>query len=80
VGFEPTIPVFERAKTIHAFDRVATVISFNGTHGVISQKLQALLTTGVRTSNPRYPLIPACIFPVNYKKLASILKFLKPIT
>jgi hypothetical protein len=26
VGFEPTIPVFERAKTIHALDRAATVI------------------------------------------------------
>jgi hypothetical protein len=26
VGFEPTIPVFEREKTIHALDRAATVI------------------------------------------------------
>jgi hypothetical protein len=26
VGFEHTIPVFERAKTVHAFDRAATVI------------------------------------------------------
>jgi hypothetical protein len=26
VGFEPTIPVFERVKTVHAFDRMATVI------------------------------------------------------
>jgi hypothetical protein len=26
VGFEPTIPAFERAKTIHASDRAATVI------------------------------------------------------
>jgi hypothetical protein len=26
VGFEPTIPVFERPKTIHALDRAATVI------------------------------------------------------
>jgi hypothetical protein len=24
VGFEPTIPVFERAKTVHAVDRSAT--------------------------------------------------------
>jgi hypothetical protein len=28
VGFEPTIPVFERAKTVHALDRAATVIGF----------------------------------------------------
>jgi hypothetical protein len=27
VGFELTIAVFERAKTIHAIDRVATVIA-----------------------------------------------------
>jgi hypothetical protein len=26
VGLEPTIPVFKRAKTIHALDRAATVI------------------------------------------------------
>jgi hypothetical protein len=26
VGFEPTIPVFQRAKTVHASDRAAAVI------------------------------------------------------
>jgi hypothetical protein len=26
VGFEPTIPVFARAKTVHALDRAVTVI------------------------------------------------------
>jgi hypothetical protein len=26
VGFEPTIPVFERAKTVHALDRAAAVV------------------------------------------------------
>jgi hypothetical protein len=32
VGFEPTIPEFERAKTVHALDRAATVIgSFTNT-------------------------------------------------
>jgi hypothetical protein len=30
VGFEPTIPVFERAKTVHVFDRAAIVISTSG--------------------------------------------------
>jgi hypothetical protein len=29
VRFEPMIPVFERAKTIHALDRVATVFSLH---------------------------------------------------
>jgi hypothetical protein len=27
VEFEPTIPAFERAKTVHALDLAATVIS-----------------------------------------------------
>jgi hypothetical protein len=26
VGFEPTMPEFEKAKTVHALDRAATVI------------------------------------------------------
>jgi hypothetical protein len=26
VGFEPTIPVFERAKTVHVLDLAATAI------------------------------------------------------
>jgi hypothetical protein len=29
VEFEPTIPAFERAKTVHALDRAATAIGFN---------------------------------------------------
>jgi hypothetical protein len=28
VGFEPTTPVFEQAKTVHALDRAATVVGF----------------------------------------------------
>jgi hypothetical protein len=28
VGFEPKIPAFERAKTVHVFDCAATVIGF----------------------------------------------------
>jgi hypothetical protein len=31
VGFEPTIPVFEWAKTVHALDRAAIVISMRTT-------------------------------------------------
>jgi hypothetical protein len=30
VGFVPTIPVFERAKTVHALHHAATVIGFIG--------------------------------------------------
>jgi hypothetical protein len=44
MGFELTIPVFERAKTVHASDRVVTVIgSFNRQHGVKSLKLELLM-------------------------------------
>jgi hypothetical protein len=28
VGFEPTIPVFERAKTVHALDHADTVMDY----------------------------------------------------
>jgi hypothetical protein len=34
VGFEPTIPVFERAKTVHALDRAATVIGITDLHAL----------------------------------------------
>jgi hypothetical protein len=34
VGFEPTIPVFEWAKTVHALDRTAIVIGFYGCTGI----------------------------------------------
>jgi hypothetical protein len=34
VGFVPTIPVFERAKTVHALDRTATVIGNSDNTGV----------------------------------------------
>jgi shikimate 5-dehydrogenase len=31
LGFEPTIPVFERANTVHALDSAATVIGIINT-------------------------------------------------
>jgi hypothetical protein len=34
VEFEPTIPAFERAKTVHALDRAAAVISMWKLHAV----------------------------------------------
>jgi hypothetical protein len=35
VGFEPTTPVFERAKTVHASDRAANVMVCNEAWGYI---------------------------------------------
>jgi hypothetical protein len=36
VGFQPTIPAFERAKTVHALDRAATVIGCYVHNGTVS--------------------------------------------
>jgi hypothetical protein len=36
VGFEPTIPGFERAKTIHVLDRTTTVMGSNIYYVVIN--------------------------------------------
>jgi hypothetical protein len=32
VGFEPTTQIFERAKTVHALDRAASVIGFRNAY------------------------------------------------
>jgi hypothetical protein len=37
-GFELTIPVFERAKTLHALDRAATVTGLYSTCSYVSVK------------------------------------------
>jgi hypothetical protein len=45
VDFEPTIPVFERAKTVHALDRAATVIGlFSVYFTYIKKKIRNQLT------------------------------------
>jgi hypothetical protein len=41
VGLEPTIPAFERVKTVHALDRAATVI---GTADMEIMQLQFMLS------------------------------------
>jgi hypothetical protein len=37
VRFEPTTPVFKRAKTVHDLDRAATVIGINYKYKVVGQ-------------------------------------------
>jgi hypothetical protein len=44
IGFEPTIPVFERAKTVHASDRAATVIGRYQTTSVENRKRDSINT------------------------------------
>jgi hypothetical protein len=49
VGFEPTIPVFERANTVHALDRAPTVIgllNFTGFNKVHAAHLYTLWNFG----------------------------------
>jgi hypothetical protein len=47
VGFEPTIPAFERAETVHALDRVATVVGMHillsGANSLTGNKLKMTL-------------------------------------
>jgi hypothetical protein len=47
VRFEPTIPVFERAKTVHALDRAATTISNSNLIDLILSVLSDLCITPV---------------------------------
>jgi hypothetical protein len=47
VGFEPTIPVFERAKTVHALDRAATVIGHWSTAALILSTFNSDLFTRI---------------------------------
>jgi hypothetical protein len=47
MGLEPTTPAFERAKTVHALDRTATVIGYNNRlviriSNILVLKLQAM--------------------------------------
>jgi hypothetical protein len=53
MGFEPTIPVFEREKTFHALDHAATVIGKYGPdYTKSSQKAVAFSDKVVRFTDP----------------------------
>jgi hypothetical protein len=61
VGFEFTIPVFERAKTVHALDRVATVL------GTVNVTIIIKLSTEMTITLERMPETrireQACYYP-----------------
>jgi hypothetical protein len=42
VGFEPTIPMFKRAKTVHALDHAATMI---GIYSILSSNIRSIMIT-----------------------------------
>jgi hypothetical protein len=52
VGFQTTIPAFERAKTVHALDRAATVIC-----NVKKKKLRCLVPRDRRLSAKLMPTL-----------------------
>jgi hypothetical protein len=43
LGFEPTTPVFERAKMVHALDRVATVLGLLYIYRIINKLLNTII-------------------------------------
>jgi hypothetical protein len=51
VEFEPTIPVFERAKTVHALDRAATMIGTNKLWSMLMSNLAHCLRVYVTECN-----------------------------
>jgi hypothetical protein len=57
VGFEPTIPVFERAKRVHALDRVATVTG--NLHNYRHANLESHMTKNHSFAVPNTTLHPA---------------------
>jgi hypothetical protein len=48
VGFEPTVPASERANTVHALDRAATVILLMYYTGICLKGLRKTTKTSVR--------------------------------
>jgi hypothetical protein len=63
VGIEPTIPVFERAKTVHALDRAVTLIGS-------STELTGYL-------NPRHQRVKMAVMSEEEKEIALILSIRK---
>jgi hypothetical protein len=49
VGFEPMIPAFERAKTVHALDRAATVIGFSSIYVALLYSYRKLHVSLIHT-------------------------------
>jgi hypothetical protein len=58
MGFEPTIPAFERAKTVHAFDREGTVIGHTALLVLLITKRE--LSSRI-VSIPCFPTVGLCV-------------------
>jgi hypothetical protein len=62
VGFEPTIPEFERATTVHASDSVATVI------GILQSCLVSFAPEGQEQEDKSYIHVWAPVTVTVYRK------------
>jgi hypothetical protein len=51
VGFEPTIPVFERARKFHALERAATVIGYSA-YRAVSKYVNYVINSYFHSSVP----------------------------
>jgi hypothetical protein len=76
VGFEPTIPVFARAKTVSSLDRVASVIGQEKLHLVFVLSTEYVRINCFGRCWPyccEYPLIPTVILR---QRVLSIVRYL----
>jgi hypothetical protein len=81
MGFEPTFPVFERAKTVHARDRAATVIGkwVDGPRKILSSLRETTLAVLVLQSKRRTCLLNPVVHdpvPLFASKLSAEVKLL----
>jgi hypothetical protein len=72
MGFEPMIPAFERAKTVHALDRAATVIGEVKNGGVTNLFPHMRPWRGGKFNNPRDNLTSLFLYTANDAKVKSI--------
>jgi hypothetical protein len=69
VGFEPTIPAFEWAKTVHALDRAAIVIGPDSillTLKATADSARDIIVAGICRRDPRSMMKKINIFILDY--------------
>jgi hypothetical protein len=83
VEFEPTIPLFERAKTVHALDRAVTMIGPNNTRYCINQEgprcISLPLASYLKGPNifPRVVHEQFMLFPQSKKQYSTFIQKVK---
>jgi hypothetical protein len=73
MGFEPTIPVFQRARTVHTLDLAATVI---GTDVVRINELTLLVSLGLmREKSITFIFMGFCVLQVQSSEEPVLLPY-----